>query len=89
MHCLTALDLDMLRRFIQQEPSRGPDLACDDRHSRLQAIHKDLTRSVRCIDTVVVADKRAITISQQKIGVGDRAALVVIAQLCNEQAAKR
>ena len=63
MHCLAAFDLDVLRRLVQQEPSRGPDLARDDRHTRLQAIHKDLTRSVRCIDTVVVADKRAVTIS--------------------------
>lgn len=63
MHRFTTLDLDMLRRLVQQEPSRGPDLAHDDRHPRLQAIHKDLTRSVRCINTVVVADKRAITIS--------------------------
>ena len=64
MHRLATLDLDVLRRLVQQEPSRGPDLACDDRHARLQAIHKDLTCGVSRIDTIVVADKRTVTAGQ-------------------------
>ena len=89
MRRFAALDERVLGAVIQQVARFCSDFTGNDRHAGFQTIHQNFARGIGGEAAVVIAEIMAAAVGQKKLYAGERFVLVVIAQLCNEQAAQR